>query len=104
MPVIAEKLISTWQKSRKNIWDLDSGFPSIWIISHRIHPPPPFSSCSFVKGILCTDKKENKIFFIFEEIQSKAVAKSYVRQGFLIYGYEEMRKYLVIYEEAVSHI
>jgi hypothetical protein len=32
-----------------------------------------------------------------------AVAKSYIRKGFLIY--EEMRKYLVIiYEEAVSHI
>jgi hypothetical protein len=29
-----------------------------------------------------------------------AVAKSYMRKGFLIY--EEMRKYLVIYEEAVS--
>ena len=32
----------------------------------------------------------------------KSVAKSYVRNGFLIY--EEMRKYLVIYKEAVSHI
>ncbi len=30
-----------------------------------------------------------------------AVAKSYMKKGFLIY--EEMRKYLVIYEEAVSH-
>jgi hypothetical protein len=30
------------------------------------------------------------------------VAKSYMRVGFLIY--EEMRKYLPIYEEAVSHI
>ncbi len=29
-------------------------------------------------------------------------AKSYVRKGFLIY--EEMRKYLTIYEEALSHI
>jgi hypothetical protein len=28
-----------------------------------------------------------------------AVAKSYMRKGFLIY--EEMRKYLVIYEEAL---
>ncbi len=32
----------------------------------------------------------------------EAVAKSYMRKGFLIY--EEMRKYLVIYEEAVSQI
>jgi hypothetical protein len=31
-----------------------------------------------------------------------AVAKSYLRKGLLIY--EEMRKYLVINEEAVSHI
>jgi hypothetical protein len=29
-------------------------------------------------------------------------AKSYIRKGFLIY--EEMRKYLTIYEVAVSHI
>ncbi len=31
-----------------------------------------------------------------------AVAKSYMRKAFLIY--EEMSKYLVIYEEAVSHL
>jgi hypothetical protein len=31
-----------------------------------------------------------------------ADAKSYNRKGFLMY--EEMRKYLVVYEEAVSHI
>ncbi len=49
----------------------------------------------------CTDKKE-KIFLISQEIQSGAVAKSYMRKGFLIY--EEMRKYFPIYEEAVSHI
>jgi hypothetical protein len=30
------------------------------------------------------------------------VEKKYMRKGFLIY--EEMSKYLVIYEEAVSHI
>ncbi len=48
------------------------------------------------------DKKENKIFLIYKEIQSGAVAKSYLRKGFLIY--EEMRKYLVMYEEAISHI
>jgi hypothetical protein len=51
---------------------------------------------------VCTDKKENKIFLIYKVIQSGAIAKSYLRKGFLIY--EEMRKYLVIYEEAVSHI
>ncbi len=47
-------------------------------------------------------KKENKIFLICKEIQSGAIAKSYMRKGFLIY--EEMRKYFPIYEEAVSHI
>jgi hypothetical protein len=51
---------------------------------------------------LYTDKKENKIFLIYEEIQSGAVAKSYIRKGFLIY--EEMRKNFPICEEAVSHI
>ena len=44
-----------------------------------------------------TDKKENQIFLIDKEIQSEAVAKSYMRKGFLIY--EEMRN-----DEAVSHI
>ena len=48
-----------------------------------------------------TDKKENQIFLIYKEIQRGAVAKSYMRKGFLIY--EEMRKYFPIYEEAVSH-
>jgi hypothetical protein len=48
-----------------------------------------------------TDKK-NQIFLIYKEIQSGAVAKSYMRKGFLIY--EEMRKYFPIYEEAVRHI
>ncbi len=49
-----------------------------------------------------TDKKENKIFLIYKDIQSGAVAKSYMRKGLLI-QYEEMRKYFPIYEEAVSH-
>jgi hypothetical protein len=47
-----------------------------------------------------TDKKEKQIFLIYKEIQNGAVAKSYIRKAFLIY--EEMRKYLTIYEEAVS--
>ncbi len=58
-----------------------------------------------MKDIVCphyTDKKENKIFLIYKEIQSGAVAKSYMRKGFLIY--EEMCKYFRIYGEAVSHI
>jgi hypothetical protein len=51
---------------------------------------------------VCTDKKEIQIFLIYKEIQNGAVAKSYMRKRFLIY--EEMLKYLTIYEEAVSHI
>ncbi len=47
-------------------------------------------------------KKEKKMFLIYKEIQSGAVAKSYMRKGFLIY--EEMRKYFPIYDEVVSHI
>jgi hypothetical protein len=43
-----------------------------------------------------TERKENKIFsYIYKEIQSGAVAKSYMRKGFLIY--EEMCKYFLIY-------
>jgi hypothetical protein len=37
-----------------------------------------------------------------KEIQTEVVAKSNMSKGFLIY--EEMCKYLVIYEEAVCHI
>jgi hypothetical protein len=37
-----------------------------------------------------TDKKEKKILLLYKVIQNEAVAKSYMRKGFLIYG--EMRK------------
>ncbi len=43
-----------------------------------------------------------KIVFIYEEIQIRSVAKSYMRKGFLIN--EEMGKHLVIFEETVSHV
>ncbi len=46
-------------------------------------------------------KKKTKFFLIYKVIQMRSVAKSYMRKGFLIY--EEKRKYLTIYEEAVSH-
>jgi hypothetical protein len=46
--------------------------------------------------------KKKKIFHIYKEIQMGAVAKSFMRKGFPIY--EEIRKYLVIYEEAVSQL
>jgi hypothetical protein len=43
-----------------------------------------------------TDKKrEKKFFLIYKEIRSGAVAKSYMRKGFLIC--EEMCKYIPIY-------
>jgi hypothetical protein len=64
--------------------------------------------CQYIKGhrvAIRNDKKEKKIFLIYREIQSGAVAKSYRRKGFLLYVlYEEMLKYFPIYEEAVSHI
>ncbi len=47
-------------------------------------------------------KKKNNFFPIYKEIQSGAVAKSYMRKVFPIY--EEMGKYFPIYKEAVSYI
>ncbi len=48
-------------------------------------------------------KKDNQIFLIYKEIQNGAVAKlSFMRKGFLLY--EEMSKYLIIYEKAVIHM
>ncbi len=46
--------------------------------------------------------KKSKIFLIYKKSQMGSVAKSYMRKGFLIY--KEIRKYLVIYEEAVCHL
>jgi hypothetical protein len=47
----------------------------------------------FLRGIFVwyTDKKENKIFLIYKEIQMGSGAKSYIRKDFLIY--REMHKY-----------
>jgi hypothetical protein len=46
-----------------------------------------------------TDKKENKIFLIYKEIQMGSGVKSYMRRkGFLIY--EEMRKFFPMYDFA----
>jgi hypothetical protein len=58
----------------------------------------------FIISVMSTDEKEIKIFLIYREFHSGAVAKSYLRKGFQIRVYEEMRKYLVAYEEAISHI
>jgi hypothetical protein len=52
-----------------------------------------------------TDKKEKKIFLIYKEIRNGAVAKSYIRKGFLkkyMRKWENispyMRRPLVIYD------
>ena len=50
----------------------------------------------FVSALI---KKKNKIFLIYKEIQMGSGAKSYMRNGFLIY--EEMHKFFTIYGEAV---
>ncbi len=47
-------------------------------------------------------RSDKNKFLIYKEILSGVVAMSFMRKSFLIN--EEMRKYLVIYEEAVSHI
>jgi hypothetical protein len=51
-----------------------------------------------------TDKKENKIFLIYMEIQSGAVAKSYMRKSFLIYEECANISPYMWTVEAVSHI
>ncbi len=48
------------------------------------------------KNLKYTDKKENKVFLVYKEIQMGAVAKSYKRKGFL------MRRPLVIYDFATA--
>jgi hypothetical protein len=55
-------------------------FPLIFTLS-----PLP-ESHSFLNSLLHTDKKENQIVLIYREIQSGAVAKSYMTNGLLIYG------------------
>jgi hypothetical protein len=52
-----------------------------------------FELCYWVECY--TDKKTN-FPHTYKEIQSGAVAKSYMRKGFLIY--EEIRKYFPMYE------
>jgi hypothetical protein len=44
---------------------------------------------------LYTDKKEKKIFLIYKDIQTGAVAKLYMTNGLLIYG--EIFAYFLIY-------
>jgi hypothetical protein len=49
-----------------------------------------------------SDKKENKIFLIYKEIQNGAVAKSFMTNGLLIYG--EIFAHFLIYYEALPYI
>jgi hypothetical protein len=56
---------------------------------------------------VCTDKKENQIFLIYGEIQSGAVAKSYMTNGLLIMGKylrisSNIRKPFLIYDFATA--
>jgi hypothetical protein len=46
---------------------------------------------------------KKKKFSSYKNIQMGSVAKSYMRNGFLMRN-EEMRKYLTKYEEALSYI
>ncbi len=50
---------------------------------------------SWTKSWQNTDKKENQIFLIYREIQSGAVAKSYMTNGLHIYG--EIFSHFLIY-------
>jgi hypothetical protein len=55
-----------------------------------------------VYGTLIKKERKFSSYITYKEIHLGAVAKSYMRKGFLIY--DEMYKYFVIYEEAGSHI
>jgi hypothetical protein len=47
---------------------------------------PPGIEPATVSILYCTDKKENKIFLIYKEIQKGLDAKSYMTNGLLIFG------------------
>ncbi len=49
----------------------------------------------FFEQLYCTLKKINKIFLTYKEIHNGAVAKSYMTNGFLIYG--EIFAHFLIY-------
>jgi hypothetical protein len=82
---------SNSQKLELPRWWPSTAARETWIIQGALRATPRKN----------TDEKENQIFLKYKEIQNGAVANSFMRKGFLMY--EEMRKYLAIYEEAVSH-
>ncbi len=93
--------------TESSLWLLSSG----WVCWPLLcHPFCIYERCLDSNPESCRCKQagaiyvytDNKIKWNFPHIYMGAVAKSYKRQGFKIY--EEMRKYIVIYEEAVSHI
>ncbi len=53
---------------------------------------------------LHADKKENKTFLIYREIQMVSGAKSLMRKGFLIYSMRKCTNIFTIYEDVISHI
>jgi hypothetical protein len=50
----------------------------------------------------CTDKKEKQIFLINREVQSGAVAKSYMTKGLLTY--DLIFAHFLMYLEALPHM
>jgi hypothetical protein len=65
----------------------DKYFLHSWIFLRK-----PFEIPS---SLLYIDEKENQIFLIYKEIQSGAFKKSYMTNGFLIYG--EIFAHFLIY-------
>jgi hypothetical protein len=67
---------------------------------NTVHPPSfqyclPDAKHRETAARVRTDKKENKIFLIYKEIQSGAVAQSYMTKGLFIYG--EIFAHFLIY-------
>ncbi len=94
LPALQGKITLTPVKGRGKVWVLHQSACRASLEKEKMDTE---------RGIYCTlTKKENQIFLIYKEIQSGAVAKSYMRKGFLIY--EKMREYFPMYEEAISHI
>jgi hypothetical protein len=70
-------------ENKKTFWcrEEEAGDPchlcGLHPLHHRPLPPP------LPLGRVHTDKKEKKIFLIYKDVQTGAVAKSYMRKGFL---------------------
>ncbi len=65
----------------------------------------PYVSFNRIKSVVRVNaliKKKIKFSSYIRKFRRERLQRSYMRKGFLIY--EEMSKYLVIFEEAISHI